>query len=115
MARPLPVSAAVLDGLSVGTSRATGSPRLAITTSSPRCADLISCDSRFLASRILTCIARSLVPEQAIYGYPWLTKQACAGRAFACYRRYRSHRRGLIALRRDQIPDGRIEARPPPR
>src|SRR5215212_11921254 len=40
-----------------GTSRTTGSPRLAITTSSPARAALINSDSRFLASKMLTCMA----------------------------------------------------------
>src|SRR5713101_6810839 len=57
MARALPMSGMAAEVCPAGTSRATGSPRLAMTTSSPAWTDLISCDSRFLASKILTCTA----------------------------------------------------------
>src|SRR4029077_3751083 len=56
MARALPVPEAAPGVSRAGTSRATGSPRLAMTASSPAWTDLISCDSRFLASKIFTCI-----------------------------------------------------------
>ena len=54
-----------------GIRRATGSPRLAITTYSPAWTDLISSDNRFLASKMLTCIA-SLLP--ANHSHEWLER-----------------------------------------
>src|SRR5713101_3118575 len=59
MARALPMSGMAAEVCPAGTSRATGSPRLAMTTSSPAWTDLISCDNRILASKILTCTASS--------------------------------------------------------
>jgi hypothetical protein len=41
-------------------SRATGSPRLAMTTSWPDLTDLMSCDSRFFASEMFTCMRPAL-------------------------------------------------------
>src|SRR6516162_9445657 len=57
MVRALPVFILAAGDVPTGTSRTTGSPRLAITTSSPACAALTSCERRFLASRIFTCTA----------------------------------------------------------
>jgi hypothetical protein len=58
MARALPASALAAGVGPAGTSRVTGSPRLAMTTSSPARAAFISCERRFLASKMFTCTPR---------------------------------------------------------
>src|SRR5947207_11538166 len=78
MARAPPLPAAPAGFPAVGTRRTTGSPRLAMTTSSPACADLMSCDSRFLASRMLTCI---IPPSHKSHRYSYSGQVAKSGHA----------------------------------
>src|ERR1051326_130794 len=55
----------------MGSRRATGSPRLAMMTSSPACARLMSCESWFLASRMFTRI--HFLPLSQISYIIWLS------------------------------------------
>src|ERR1700730_1250138 len=52
MARASPVPELAPEISRAGTSRATGSPRLAMTTSSPAWTDLISCDSQVMPTNL---------------------------------------------------------------